>query len=256
MPNEKSGLAQREEMPAIDEAGLQRPGSTALVSEQLRGMILDRKIRPGERIIIDQIARSMRVSITPVREALAQLATLGLVSQRPYAGYTAASLPSPKFVADIYNFRALIESASVQFALSQHRGEKLAAELHEITAVANQLSLGQTYAKFRDYHKMDALFHECLVGASGNEVFLDAYRKQSPHWHMARLYVDLPQFDRSKKTSKEHAKLIDAIATNDIVGATEALLDHLRISLETIVEVFPQTERSALLRLASKLKAA
>lgn len=255
MRRTKSRIDYLEEAPPKDDVGLQRPGSTTLVFEQLRSMILDRKIQPGERVIIDQFARSMKISITPVREALAQLASLGLVSLRPYVGYSAAVLPSAKFVADIYNFRALIESASVQSALSRHCGEQLASELREITAAANRLSLGQTYAKFRDYHEMDALFHECLVRASGNGVFLDAYRKQSPHWHMARLYIDLPRSDRSKRTSKEHDQLIDAISANDIKGATEALLAHLRISLATMVEVFPQNERSALLRVASKLKA-
>jgi DNA-binding GntR family transcriptional regulator len=251
---EKTRFDDQEQVASTPDAGFQRKGATALVFDQLREMILDRKIEPGERIIIDQIAQSMSVSITPVREALAQLATLGLVLQRPYAGYSTAPLPSAKFVADLYKFRALIESASVQLAISQRRGEELAAELREINAAANRLPLGQTYARFRDYHEMDALFHECIVRGSGNGVFLDAYHRESPHWHMARLYIDLPHSDRAKKTSKEHALLIDVISANDVDRAIKALLNHLRISLTTIAEIFPHKERAALLRVASEFE--
>ncbi len=60
---------------------------SSLVYSQLRTMILSGSMRPGERLISQQIADQIGASRTPVREALARLETSGLVTRLDRWGY-------------------------------------------------------------------------------------------------------------------------------------------------------------------------
>ena len=61
--------------------------------------------RPGDRIVETQLAREMNVSQAPVREALLELAAMGLVEERPYSGTFVRHLKASD-IEDIYNTRA------------------------------------------------------------------------------------------------------------------------------------------------------
>ena len=62
--------------------------------DAVRAMILDHQISPGEHVGIDELARSLSISQTPVREALARLEADGLVTKIPLRGYEATDLLS------------------------------------------------------------------------------------------------------------------------------------------------------------------
>ena len=64
--------------------------------------------RPGDRIVETQLAREMNVSQAPVREALLELAAMGLVEERPYSGTFVRHLKASD-IEDIYNTRAFLD---------------------------------------------------------------------------------------------------------------------------------------------------
>src|SRR3712207_531109 len=72
------------------------------VYEQIRGLIMSDGIAPGARVNIDEIARQLDVSPTPVREALARLESEELVSRLPLRGYRVTDLLNRKQVDDLY----------------------------------------------------------------------------------------------------------------------------------------------------------
>ena len=63
------------------------PTLSELAYESIKAQILSCKIRPGERINIDQYSESLGVSTTPVREALSKLQQEGLVQYIPRTGW-------------------------------------------------------------------------------------------------------------------------------------------------------------------------
>lgn len=84
------------------------PGRQVLadtVYEQIRTLIMNHGIAPGERVNIDEIARELDVSGTPVRESLARLESEGLVSRLPLRGYRVTELLTRREIDDLYALR-------------------------------------------------------------------------------------------------------------------------------------------------------
>ena len=79
------------------------------VHEILKERILDRFYEPGVKLNIDALGRELKVSSTPLREALARLTAEGLVSAEPFVGFAVAPMPDAKYYGDLFDFRLIIE---------------------------------------------------------------------------------------------------------------------------------------------------
>jgi len=92
--------------------------------EWLRAAIVARELRPGERVVQEEVAERIGVSVVPVREALRVLEQEGQLTYRPRRGYfvTALSLAD---LDEIYALRALLEARAVRHALPLLDGEAL-----------------------------------------------------------------------------------------------------------------------------------
>ena len=85
------------------------------VTTRLRNLIVEGKIKPGERVLELEISRDLGVSRTPIREALKVLASEGLVDLLPLRGAVVKTF-SPKDAADMLEVMALLESFASQKA--------------------------------------------------------------------------------------------------------------------------------------------
>ena len=82
--------------------------------------------RPGDRIVETQLAREMNGSQAPVREALLELAAMGLVEERPYSGTFVRHLKASD-IEDIYNTRAFLDEYAARQAARLATQEQLDA---------------------------------------------------------------------------------------------------------------------------------
>lgn len=100
------------------------------VHEQLEALIVSRSIPPGSRIVESELAQQMGVSRGPVREALQLLARDGFVDLRPRQG-AFVHVPTNKEVADFFDVRRALETASARLA-AERISEEQAAELQAV----------------------------------------------------------------------------------------------------------------------------
>ncbi len=106
------------------------------IVDKLRRMIFANELRAGERLVQDQLAAKLNVSRTPVREAIRQLESEGLVTIQPYKGATVTKVTSEE-IKEIYQVRIAIESHATRLAIENlteddiKKLEALVREMHE-----------------------------------------------------------------------------------------------------------------------------
>lgn len=84
------------------------------IYDALKERIMDQIVAPGERLNMDALALELKVSQTPIREALARLSAEGLISFEPYRGYTVSPFPTSRELAELIHARRLLEGDAVR----------------------------------------------------------------------------------------------------------------------------------------------
>ncbi|GAA1208097.1 GntR family transcriptional regulator [Rhodoglobus aureus] len=153
----------------------------------IKGKILNHEISPGARVGIDGLSRTLSVSQTPVREALARLEADGLVLKTPLRGYQATDLLSVQQFDELFQFRALIEPWAASEAArhgTRRDIEALETELHRARSLSEP-GTEQTYAGFVEH---DTRFHMLVARTSNNSFVEEAFIRTHCHMHLFRVY--------------------------------------------------------------------
>jgi DNA-binding GntR family transcriptional regulator len=219
--------------------------------DAIKSLILEHEISPGEHMSIDQLARDLSVSQTPVREALARLEADGLVTKIPLRGYEATDLLSVQQFDDLFQFRGLIEPWAAGEAArrsTRREGDALDAEL----AKAQNIPRSGVSIAYPEFIEHDTRFHSIVARASGNFFIEDAFVRTHCHMHLFRVYratmtiqesaeaiggefvQDLfAEYYRGKDRPlalSEHEQIATAIKGGDSGGAHELMLNHIESS--------------------------
>lgn len=192
------------------------------VHEAIKALIMDHAIEPGARVSIDGLARQLGVSPTPVREALARLESAELVVKEPLRGYRTTPLLNREQLADLYQFRLLIEpwaAARAAERVDADGRERLRVEMGSCGTPRDN-----TYDAYKALTAHDARFHELVAELAGSAQVRLALERTHCHLHIFRLYYDR---GIGEKTLEEHRAITDAILEGDPEAAEVAMRDHL-----------------------------
>ncbi|NES37398.1 GntR family transcriptional regulator [Micromonospora sp. PPF5-17] len=193
------------------------------VYESVKALIMEHTIAPGHRINIDGLARSLAVSPTPVREALARLESDGLVHKRAMTGYTVSRLLSRREFEELFELRLLLEPAAAGRAAAHataDQRERISAQAAATVAVEP----GADYLRRAAFTALDARFHDLVAEVSGNRLLRDCTTRLHAHLHLHRRYF--PATDPAV-TVTEHGRIAAAVAAGDPAAAAEAMRRHL-----------------------------
>lgn len=130
------------------------------IRDYIQQQIAGGRFKAGDRIVETQMARELGVSQAPVREAILELAAMGLLEERPYSGSFIRKLTAAD-IEDIYNTRAFLDEYAARRA-AQRIGpgqlEKMKALLREMDEAENP----------HDFVEKDIAFHAMVVDAAGS----------------------------------------------------------------------------------------
>lgn len=214
-------------MAADSSAQPEAGASVSRVYQALRGPIVDGEIPPGARINIDAVARELRVSQTPVREALQRLEADDLLVYTPGRGYRTTPILDPAGLRSLFEFRLLVEPWAAGSAASDrlaNPADALGAELSSFERIA-----GEARDVRQDMLAHDTRFHGMILSATGNEVVRLAFAQTHCHLHVFRLY----QADAdAAATLEEHLAIGEAIGKGAADSAGKAMTQHLRHSYQ------------------------
>ncbi|MCW2796860.1 GntR family transcriptional regulator [Nocardioides sp.] len=211
-------------------SALSRRSLTDDVHESMTALIMDHAIPPHTRINIDQLARQLNVSPTPVREALARLEEASLVRKEPLRGYFTTPLLTRSEFEDLYEFRRLLEpwAAARAAATADEAGR---SRLREELRTGADLPGGSDYESYKTLTAHDQRFHSMVLEQAGNQVMQNAFARTHCHLHLFRLFYGRafasPAID-------EHRGVAEAIAAQDPERASAAMLAHIEASYERL----------------------
>jgi DNA-binding GntR family transcriptional regulator len=186
-------------------------------------MIIVRDIEPGKKINEEQLAKEIRVSRTPIREALCRLENEGIVKIVPRRGAFVADLNEIN-VNEILLIREVLEGLVARLAtinMDEQKLEKLKAALDRVNTTLEEDCDLVTYTR------SEVDFHATLLSASDNQMLKSMMEIINAHLQIIRLRtVVIPE--RARKTVKEHNQILKAIEKGDDQAAEALMRQHVR----------------------------
>jgi DNA-binding GntR family transcriptional regulator len=178
-----------------------------VVTERIRGRILDGTLKPGERLVEDRLSAELGVSRVPVREALRGLSAEGLVTLLPRRGATVVEV-TPESVAELVEVRALLEGLNARLAAQRHDPE-IVVQLQDTLARGNAAAQAGTAEELA---RLNAEFHERLAEASRNAVLCEVMRSLRERTSIA---FAINGRSRAREDWEEHAGILAAVIAGD-----------------------------------------
>jgi DNA-binding GntR family transcriptional regulator len=220
MPGMRSPATQR--LPPLAAPAAGRVSLTQAATDHIRQAIVEGSLALGEALSELGLARALGVSRTPVREALGALQRDGLLDVRPQAG-SFVFLPTAEDVAELAEFRRVLESAALRLALARRREGLIAALRLAVDAMARAASDGDRAAASR----ADTAFHQALVDHCANQHLIESYRLVSGRV-AALLAHNLsgPGVRRSTALA-EHRAILASLVKADLAQAMDILDQHV-----------------------------
>ena len=187
----------------------------------LEANIVSLNLAPGEVIHLNDVAAQMGLSRTPVREALLDLAKVGIVEVYPQSGSVVA-LVDFDLVEEARFLRSTLECAVVAEACAEAKPELL-ARLHEsLRAQEYCLESGQAGTRLLE---LDNEFHRMLFAAVGKERCFEIVRGFSVHFDRVRS-MELTSV-RDLKVVSDHRAVLAALEAHDADAARACMAEHL-----------------------------
>ena len=193
----------------------------------LKEMIANYRFQPGTRINVEQIAKELGVSRTPVWEAVGRLEQEGLVENIPNRGVFMTVL-TPQKALDLYAVREVLEGMAARLAAIRIDQKSLA--VMEACLEKQQLVVKQQNLK--EYSKLDFLFHATVYELCGNaylQEMLEAIKnKMRPIQLSLQVEPILPQL------YKDHVNLLNALRAHDPDKAEKVFREHNQFMIALI----------------------
>jgi len=191
------------------------------VTSELRAAVISGRMSPGTVYSAPTLAEEFGVSPTPVREAMVDLCSEGLVEAVRNKGYRVTDV-SDKDLDDITDLRLMIEPPACHRAVEAATAQDI-ARLREL---ADRIVDGARRGDLIQYVDEDREFHLALLALSGNPRIVKTaseLRAQTRLYGLSRL----AQSGRLESSAAEHHTIVDLVAAGDGPGVEAALVRHI-----------------------------
>lgn len=210
----------------------------SLVRDRLLSKILSGDLAPGQSIREPEIVQELQVSRVPVREALRQLESMGLVVSKKNCGVSVRSL-TDKEVEDLYAFRAVLDGYAGQQVCLRSQAER-AQLADQLTALCRFMAAAIEADDAQKYYNANLQFHWAFIEALGNEEVKKTYRELIQKLHLAR-FKNLRSIGHRQRSNEEHLHIAQALRNADsakeIQRCCELLTRHVSQALARLREI-------------------
>lgn len=201
----------------------------ANVVEYLRRAILSGELSPGTRLVQADLATTLEISVTPIREALWELNSQGLVDFGAFRG-AVVHVPTLSELEDIFEVRTALLPACVQRGVKQTTPQ----QLDQAAAIIDQMAVE---ADQTQWMALNREFHRCLYGTKPNQHLQSVLERLGD---IATIYINLTfahNLAERSASEQEHRAILSAYRAGDTEQATALSLSHIHSTLAAARQV-------------------
>ncbi|WDZ94430.1 GntR family transcriptional regulator [Herbaspirillum sp. WKF16] len=191
--------------------------------ESIEEMIAVGKLIPGQHLDETSLAEEFGVSRTPIREALIQLASMGIVEMRPRRGAIVAEI-GPQKLIEMFEVMAEFEAMCGRLAARR----MTPAEHAELLAAHQACKAARDASDPDAYFYLNEVFHDHIYAGSHNTFLAEQARALHRRLRPYRR-LQLRVRDRLKMSFDEHEAAVNAIVAGDAEKTVEVLRQHITI---------------------------
>ena len=196
----------------------------------LKDQIINEELKPGERLLDDQLASTFGVSRTPVREAMARLSNEGLVESVSRSGVYVKKL-TREDIEEIYEIRKALESLAARKAVSFITDK----QIEQLSALVDKAkhSSGDRYKAHLD---LDVKLHDLILRSCRNKRLAGIMTNLYTLIHVFRIRVGKNK-EGAERAVKGHEAILEAIKARDARKAEKMMREHIEISKDHIFKL-------------------
>lgn len=237
------------------------PTRKELAFRYLQDKLASGVLSPGDRLSDLALAREMGISRTPVREAINQLASEGMVEMRPHEGAFVRRL-SRQDIRELYELRQVLESyAAGRMAENRESLSDVVAELQvhhtRLKGMVRDLNgSGRKDCSAEEMgaqHEIDIAFHRAIVHAAGNRRVEQVIAESRIYDQLFGSVSVVLSLKTLRLTYKHHSRILTAIEKGDADKARVAMTEHIQLGLSARLaamkeEISPECDVPEVLR--------
>lgn len=201
-----------------------------VVFNNLRDAILKGQLKPGERLLENQLADKLGVSRTPVREALRMLEQENLVELIPRRGAQVLDI-SAEDIKNILEIRSALEAVSIRHACLNMNAENLA----ELRKHNQDFEDAFERCDYEGVAKADEKFHDVLFRTAGNNRLVNIISNIQVQIYRYRLAY-LKVYETKTAVINHHRNIIEAVEKRDMALGERVMADHIAHQTQVILE--------------------
>lgn len=215
----------------------QLPTRSLELREKIEDEIATGRLAPGSKLDEADLAAKFRVSRTPIREALIQLASTGFVQMRPRRGAVVPEV-APRRLVEMFELMAELEAMCGRLA-ARRMSDADHAPLIKAQQACEALCTGRDPDGY--YHRNE-IFHHVIYDGSHNSFLADQasalHRRLGPYRRL-----QLRVRDRIATSCAEHQGIVAAIVAGNADAAAELLREHVLVGAEKFTDLMASLGR-------------
>jgi len=207
--------------------------------QKLRSLLVEGKIAPGSKLNERELAESLNVSRTPIREAIRRLAADGLVELIANRGAIAVEL-SLEDVIHTFDVIADLEGFSGELAANNIS----AATLSELEALQYEMLASYARRDLSSYYKLNLRIHHLINQAANNPVLSRLFSQVNARIEALRFRSNQDGV-KWEKAVEEHQEMLEALKARDSKRMRKIMMQHVMNKRDVVVQLLKAEASSA-----------
>jgi len=205
------------------------------VYNKLRQSIIKGKLKPGQKVVMAELAKAFGLSETPVREAIRRLESEGYIDFTPHMGAIVTKIDEGELV-EIYLIRIALEELATRLA-GPHVGEK---DIDFLNRKNREMEAAIQQGRYENLAAMNKAFHLRIYKAAP---FPRLYKMICDLWDTFERWPSVFSYvpERAAASVEEHKKIIQALLAKDMDQADRLIKEQKERTLGALQEYMAQS---------------